>query len=100
MDKQVTLSCAGIIGLCLVGVAAAEDVHIRTIAATCMTCHGPGGKSVGKNPNLAGQNKAFFVQSMKDFKSGDKPGTIMKRHASGYTDAEIDALGDYFASLK
>ncbi len=100
MNKQVTLSCAGIIGLCLGGVAAAQDVHIRTIAATCMSCHGPGGKSVGKNPNLAGQNKAFFVQSMKDFKSGEKPGTIMKRHASGYTDAEIDALGDYFASLK
>lgn len=100
MNKQATLTCAGVIGLCLCGVAAAQEVHIRTIAATCMSCHGPGGKSVGKNPSLAGQNKTSFVETMKEFRSGERPGTIMKRHASGYTDAEIEALGAYFASLK
>lgn len=100
MKKQAPLTCAGIVGLCLFGGAAAQDVHIRTIAATCMSCHGPGGKSVGKNPSLAGQNKTSFVESMKAFKSGERTGTIMKRHASGYTDAEIEALGAYFASLK
>lgn len=100
MNKRVPLIGAALAGLALSGLAAAADVHIRTIAATCMTCHGPGGKSQGRNPNLAGQNKDFFVQAMKDFRSGEKPGTIMKRHASGYTDAEIEALGEYFASLK
>jgi cytochrome c553 len=37
---------------------------------------------------------------MKDFKSGARPASIMKRYASGYTDAEFVAMGDYFASLK
>jgi cytochrome subunit of sulfide dehydrogenase len=37
---------------------------------------------------------------MKDFKSGARSATIMKRHASGYTDAEFEAMGEYFASLK
>lgn len=100
MIERIPLIGVAALGFALSGLAGAADVHIRTIAATCMTCHGPGGKSLGRNPNLAGQNKDFFVQSMKDFRSGEKPGTIMKRHASGYTDAEISALGEYFASLK
>lgn len=99
MDKRIPLLLAAA-GLVLPGTAIAADVHIRTIAATCMSCHGPGGKSQGKNPNLAGQNKDFFVQAMKDFRSGDKAATVMRRHASGYTDAEITALGEYFAKLK
>ncbi|ODU45559.1 MAG: sulfide dehydrogenase [Thiobacillus sp. SCN 63-374] len=100
MHKKTTLVLGSFIGLALSGIVGAADMHTQVIASTCMSCHGPGGKSVGKNPNLAGQNKAFFVQSMKEFRSGEKPGTIMKRHAAGYTDAEIEAMGDYFASLK
>ncbi|HMM47256.1 MAG TPA: c-type cytochrome [Thiobacillaceae bacterium] len=99
MNTHIALICAAA-GLGLSGIAEAADVHIRTIAATCMSCHGPGGKSQGRNPNLAGQNKDFFVQTMKDFRSGDKAATVMKRHASGYTDNEITALAEYFANLK
>ncbi|MEW6415198.1 MAG: c-type cytochrome [Pseudomonadota bacterium] len=91
---------AGFIGLALSGLAGAADIHTKTIAATCMTCHGPGGKSQGAIPSIAGLNKDYFVKQMKDFKSGARPGTIMKRHAAGYTDAEYEALGAYFASLK
>lgn len=83
-----------------VGPTVAADVHTRLIASTCFSCHGPGGKSLGKIPNLAGINKASFVSLMQEFKSGARQGTIMKRHAAGYTDAEYQALGEYFASLK
>ena len=50
--------------------------------------------------SAAGLGKEYFVRTMKDFKSGARPASIRKRHASGYTDAEFVAMGDYFASLK
>ena len=98
--KKTTLALAGFVGFALSGIAGAADMHTKTIASTCMTCHGPGGKSKGAIPSLAGLEKDYFVKSMKDFKSGARPATIMKRHASGYTDAEFEAMGAYFASLK
>lgn len=100
MYKKTTLALAGFLGLALSGVAGAADVHTKTISATCMTCHGPGGKSKGAIPSLAGLDKDYFVKQMKDFKSGARKATIMKRHASGYTDAEFEAMAAYFASLK
>ena len=91
------LACAC---LALAGTASAADMHTQVIASTCFSCHGAHGKSLGKIPNLAGVNKEFFLLQMKEFKSGERPSTIMKRHASGYTEAELQALGDFFASMK
>lgn len=95
-----SMAMAGIVGLVLPGLAAAADIHTKAIAATCMSCHGPGGKSLGATPSIAGLDKDYFVKAMKDFKSGARPATIMNRHASGYTEAEYEALAAYFASLK
>jgi sulfide dehydrogenase cytochrome subunit len=99
-NKKTTLALAAFVGAALSGFAGAADIHTRTIASTCMTCHGPGGKSQGATPSLAGLDKDYFVKSMKDFKAGTRAASIMKRHANGYTDAEIEAMGAYFASLK
>ncbi len=60
----------------------------------------PTARAVGAIPSLAGVEKAYFVKIMQDFKSGSASGTIMKKHAAGYTDAEFEAMGAYFASLK
>lgn len=100
MNKKNPLAIAGCVGLALSGIAGAADIHTKTIASTCLTCHGPAGKSQGAIPSLAGLEQAYFVKAMKDFKSGARPSTIMKRHASGYTDAEFEAMGAYFAGLK
>jgi cytochrome subunit of sulfide dehydrogenase len=100
MYKKTTLAFAGFVGLALSGLAGAADIHTKVISSTCMTCHGPGGHSKGAAPSLAGLEKDYFVKSMQDFKSGARPATIMKRHAAGYTDAEFEAMGAYFASLK
>lgn len=86
--------------LALSGLAGAADRHTLTIAATCMSCHGPDGRSLGEIPRLNGLSKAEFVAALRDFRSGARRATIMQRQAGGYSDAEIDALGDYFASLK
>ena len=100
MYKKITLACAGFVGLALSGIAGAADIHTKSIASTCMSCHGPGGKSQGAIPSIAGLEKDYFVKAMKDFKSGALASSIMKRHASGYTDAEFEAMAAYFAGLK
>ncbi len=100
MIKKTTLAIAGLAGLALSGVAGAADIHTQSIASTCMSCHGPGGRSQGAIPSLTGLDKAYFVKSMKDFKAGTRAASIMKRHANGYTDAEVEAMAAYFAGLK
>jgi cytochrome c553 len=100
MNQTTHLIVASLIGLALSGPASAVDRHTEVIAATCMSCHGPGGKSLGTIPSLAGLQQDDFVKTLKEFRSGTRLASIMKRHASGYTDAEIEALGAFFASLK
>src|SRR5687768_13741642 len=73
----------------------------RTLAATCTPCHGTDGNSVqGVPPSLAGRAAAELYQSMKDFQAGKRPATIMNQHAKGYTDAQLQAIAGYFASVK
>ena len=73
----------------------------RGLAAACFTCHGTNGNSVGNvPPSLAGRDRAELFQTMKDFRSGKRPATIMHQQAKGYTDAQLQAISAYFASVK
>ena len=74
---------------------------IRSVAASCAACHGTNGNSAGGAiPGLAGGNKDYFVNQMKAFKEGKREATIMHQLAKGYSDAEVAALGDFFAAQK
>ena len=72
----------------------------RNLAAACANCHGTNGVSLQGMPNLAGQQRAYLVQQMQDFKTGKRPATIMHQLAKGYTDEQIDALAAYFSAQK
>ena len=75
--------------------------YARNLAAACFTCHGTDGRSVGGvPPSLAGQDRNYLLQAMKDFKAGKRPATIMHQQAKGYTDEELEALATYFARAK
>ncbi len=76
------------------------DTRARFMAANCAYCHGPEGKSRGAIPDLAGIDKDYFVSQMKAFKTGERPSTVMSKHAQGYTDAEYEALGTWFSTHK
>jgi cytochrome c553 len=82
--------------------AQAQDPNAaRALAATCFTCHGTEGRSVGGvPPSLAGQNQAVLLQQLKEYKEGKRPGTIMPQHAKGYTDAQLEQIAGYFAAVK
>lgn len=103
MEKSfvVSLLLAGTLGA--VASAHAVDARTRFMAANCGYCHGTDGKSRGAIPSLAGLDKAYFVQQMKDFRSGARSGdasTVMHQHATGYTDEEFEKLGEWFSKIK
>ena len=72
----------------------------RDIAANCANCHGTDGRSRGAIPVLAGQDKAYLIEQLKDFRDGKRPSTIMQQLAKGYTDAQIEAAAAYLAAQK
>ena len=79
--------------------AGEQALALGSLAATCANCHGTYGKSAegASITSLAELSKAYFVQQMKDFKSGARPATLMHQLSKGYSDAQIDALAGYFA---
>lgn len=97
---------APVAALCLLAVAGtsqAADPNLgRNLAATCANCHGTNGnavKSSGIEP-LAGMEKAKMLQKLADFRSGDKPATIMQQISKGYSEAQLELIATYFAAQK
>lgn len=68
------------------------------LANNCFTCHGPHGRSPGEMPSLDKLSAADLVTAIKQFRSGERPSTVMGRLAKGYSDADIDAIAAFIAS--
>ncbi len=100
MRKQLALAAAvGAATMALSIPVQAQDLSkIRYLAANCANCHGTDGRSVGVLESLAGYDKEKFITNMKEFRSGDKPATIMHQLTKGYTDQQIADLAAYFAA--
>jgi cytochrome subunit of sulfide dehydrogenase len=69
-------------------------------AQGCIGCHGPNGTGAGAAPAIAGRDRQELAATMAAFRANERPGTIMGRIARGYTDAEIAAMADHFASIR
>ena len=81
--------------------ASAAGPDAAMLSNACAGCHGTHGGSAGLTmPSLAGQSKTAIVEAMKKFRSGDRPATVMGRLAKGYTDEQIDLIGDFFSKQK
>lgn len=82
--------------------SASTSLHTRTLAATCASCHGTNGKAAEGSvvPPLAAMPKETMVATMKAFKAGTRPATIMHQLAKGYTDEQIELIATYFASIR
>lgn len=74
--------------------------HTKSIAATCFICHGPNGRSETAIPGLAGQDKAYLIAAMKDFRDGKRESTVMRKYALGYTDREYEDIATFFAAIR
>ena len=68
------------------------------LANTCAGCHGTNGQSGGPAmPTIAGMPAEYLETIMADFKSGERPSTIMGRIAKGYDKKETAAISKFFA---
>jgi len=71
----------------------------------CFTCHGADAKTpiMPNYPKLAGQNQTYVVAQIKDIKSGARNNgqtAAMKALVSTVSDADMEAIASYLASLK
>lgn len=69
------------------------------MAHSCAACHGTNGQ-LGDEffMPLAGMPVQQFVRTMTDFREGQRPATLMGHVARGFTDADLRAMGEFFAA--
>lgn len=96
---MMTALTGAVLLACAVGSAQAEDMRGAVLANTCAGCHGTDGKSPGPIPGLQGLPQAYLVDTMKAFRDGKRPATVMGRIAKGYTDEEIELMSAYLAKV-
>jgi len=68
----------------------------------CRSCHGEHGAGSERYPRLAGQNPAYTLQQLMDFKAGARHNDMrrmMREVAGRLTDAQMKALAEYLAAL-
>lgn len=82
-------------------VAAAGDVEAgKALSATCAACHGEDGLAVQQiYPILAGQHESYLVHSLRAYRSGARQNAIMAGFATQLSDADIEDLAAFYASL-
>lgn len=97
---RVTIALGALFGAAH-AVAASPTLAPPYFAANCANCHGTDGKSVTPiMPKLAGQERAFILETLRAYQAGTRSGTIMPQLSKGYTDEEFVQLADYFSSVK
>lgn len=70
------------------------------LAAACFACHGTDGKDDTFGA-LNVYSKEDFIARMKELKTTEKETEgLMRPHSTGYTDAQIELLADYFSQIE
>lgn len=71
-------------------------------AEVCMACHGENGRSVVDGvPHLAGQNRDYLAQALKDYRlAQDRRNSTMTEMAKPLSDADIDNIAGFFHGLR
>lgn len=106
-NNKLRFSLAVLIGLTAIGVLAEEGSGkepTRTgkeIAQACVACHGEKGiSSADIYPHLAGQHASYLMQALKDYKSGKRDNQIMQPMAAGLSEADMEAVAEYYADME
>ena len=80
--------------------------NISQMVMACVHCHGAGGKGLFPDtpmfPVIGGQNKAYLLKQLKDFKNDDRdnsPNEIMNRIVRSLSNEELEALAEYVSVL-
>ncbi len=113
MTTSMRLSLVGIAAVLMLGCSNIDrsrdvnnpNVSGKTLAEqVCSTCHGMTGESTSPMfPKLAGQQKAYLVAQLTDFKSHDRSDSRGATYMWGFTHlttGQVDELAEYFSSQK
>jgi len=75
------------------------SVPASVMAHSCAACHGTNGQ-LGDEAfvPLAGMPVGQFVTTMIDFREGRRPSTLMGHVARGFSDADLQAMGEFFVA--
>jgi cytochrome c553 len=89
-----------VVSVMLLGSALAATPAPPAGATSCSGCH-PSSARVGTPvPQLVGQPASQTVAAMTAFRAGTRPATVMDRIAKGFSEAETQAIADWYAAQK
>ncbi len=85
----------------MLGAPAYADAESDQTAKTlCAGCHGPDGISTNPIwPNLAGQKAEYTAIQLRAYRDGTRSDPNMSGLAAPLSDAQIQALAEYYAKL-
>ncbi|MBT8135579.1 MAG: c-type cytochrome [Gammaproteobacteria bacterium] len=100
MKAAIKLSALLALGLCGMNAAAGDVAAGEEKAVTCAACHGAGGAAPisPQYPILAGQHADYLVQSLLQYKNGERKNMIMAGLAAGLSEQDIEDLAAYFSA--
>jgi cytochrome c553 len=95
------------IGLSIASAATSRGEVVATSgngsgSTPCVVCHGVTGQGqpAAGFPRLAGMDAGYLAKQLKSFRDGGRSNAVMGPIAKTLADADVDALGHYYASLK
>jgi cytochrome c553 len=96
--KKMRISTLAFAVAALVGLPAMAQ-ELETEMATCNACHGQNGQPIDVNiPIIWGQQTAFLVKQIHDYKSKDRDNPIMTPLAEQIKQPDIRKIATYFSA--
>jgi cytochrome c len=105
LKTRYTVAALAALAMVASSVAVAQDGPTLYKAKTCIACHGADGNKpiMPTYPKIAGQNKEYAINQMKDIKSGARNNgqtAAMKGVMHLVSDEEIAIIAEWLSTLK
>lgn len=102
MNKTAVLVLAVAASSLPVWAAAGDTAAGKTKFVLCAGCHGPtgAGNAALKYPRLAGLEESYIRQQLRAYKAGQRDNPSMRAMTAGLSDADMDNLAAYIATLQ
>ena len=76
----------------------------KTLYAQCSKCHGAKGEATTFSRPIGGWERSQVVNALKAYRAGERSlrgqGSIMRQQMSAFSDAQMEAVAGYIATLK
>lgn len=87
---------AALLAAALASPSAVSQAAAPPGAPSCSGCHGPP-RLASPIVSLSGRDPQDIVAAMRDYRSGQRPATVMDRIAKGFSDEEVQTIAIWLA---